>query len=508
MLIWDPSGHPRYSNRGFQFEGNVDILSAIVGELLANYWENQGFCGELDVALQIPDYVPLVGGIELDRTSIYTDQYEASAERSIIGIPVEIGYRYRDESLTFAVDGFEVFTQIGEALVQFGKMVYALAQDVARLAEEAFNAVSELATAAYGYVSEAITQAAKAAVETAERIAEEVAAAAEAAAEVAAEAAQAIADAAEEAWDEVCDWFCEEGRNALSVYVEAEGNALIEVRGLVSSDLAIQAPDYYTKYPTNKSAATRYFRADSGYPISHPGSTATVTLVDYDANTGAGNMLYLPAERKAYVVLNLNQVGSWNFIDWNWINVYTNADVRSNVTAYAGVKIYRLTPGLTMDYVVKNMLVTNAPSAVVDLTAAATNSGMTRFLFSIASDSEKVSIYRPAGGAYPLQLDRNQDDWNAVFIEGAGKFYAVVEPGDELAGWRITADGHSEARAMGTTNDIRSLLESLANSGLRTDFRLTADDVASGKVMIALGGGYPLADQLRRRCGGIAGPAG
>ena len=498
VLIWDPSGHPRYSNRGFQFEGNVDILSAIVGELLANYWENQGFSGELDVAVEIPDYVPLVGGIELDHMYIYTDQYKASVSRSIIGIPVEIGYRYREESLTFAVDGFAVLEQIGEALVKFGEMVYEFAMEIGRLAQAAFNAVSELATEAYGYVSEAITQAAKAAVETAVRVAEAVAAAAEEAVAAAAEAAQAIADAAEEAWsavedaaeeawDDVCDFFCEEGRNALSVYVEAEGNALIEVRGLVSSDLAIQAPDYYTLYPTNKSAATRYFRADSGYPISHPGSTATVTLVDYDANTGAGNMLYLPAEKKAYVVLNLNQVGSWNFIDWNWINVYTNADVRSNVTAYAGVKIYRLTPGLTLDYVVKNMLVTNAPGAVLDLTAAATNSGMTRFLFSIASDSEKVSIYRPAGGAYPLQLDRHQDDWNAVFIEGAGKFYAVVEPGDELAGWRITSDGHSEARAMGTTNDIRSLLESLVNSGLRTDFRLTADDVASGKVMIALG---------------------
>ena len=493
VVIWDASGHPRYSTRGFQLEGHVDVLGAIIGDLLANYWESQGFFGEYEAKVQIPSYVPLVGGTTLKEERFYSDQYKATAPFKIVGIPTVVTYQYNDSSVDFDVQGFPLVQKIGKALVNFGHTIYDIGRQVGEVMSRSLDSAKDALMR--GDLGEAATELAKGVVESARVAAEQAAvavaqlaeAAAAAIAEAAAAAAEAIVDVAEEVGDFFSDLFCEEGRNALSKHVGSQMTALIEVRGMVSSDLVIQAPDYYTTYLTNKPAATRFFRADSGYPIAHPASTSTVTLVDYNPATGEGNMLYRPDTKKAYVVVNLDQVGYWNFIDWNWINVYTNAAERSNVVNYASVKIYKLTPGCTLDYVVKNLLVTNAPGAVLDLTDAVAQSGASHFLLSIASDSEKVSLYRPAGGAYRLQLDRNQPDWNALYVPEAGTFYAVIEPGDELAGWRIEADGQTSARAFSITNDTRSMMESLANSGLRTDFRLTAEHVASGKAMIALG---------------------
>ena len=492
VVIWDASGHPRYSQRGFQLDGQVDVLGAIMGDLLVNYWENQGFFGEYNAKIQIPGYVPLVGGTTLSEERFYSDQYVATAPVRICGIPTIVTYQYKDSSIEFDVKGFPLVKQIGKALVNFGQTLYDIGNQVAEVMSRSISAAADALMR--GDLGEAATELAKGVVDSARVAAEQTAVAmaqlaeetAKAIADAAAAVADAIVDVAEEVGDFFSDLFCEEGRNALSKHVGSQMTALIEVRGMVSSDLVIQAPDYYTTYLTNKPAATRFFRADSGYPIAHPTSTSTVTLVDYNPATGEGNMLYRPDSGKAYVVLDLNQVGYWNFIDWNWINAYTNAAERSNVTSYAAVKIYKLTPGCTLDYVVKNLLVTNAPCSVLDLTDAVAQSGANRFLLSIPSDSAKVSLYRPAGGAYPLQLDRNQPDWNALYVKEAGKFYAVIEPGDELAGWHIEADGRSGARAISITNDTLSMMRSLANSGLRTDFRLTPAHVASGKAMIAL----------------------
>jgi hypothetical protein len=493
VVVWNANGHPRYSSRGFQLDGQVDILEAILGELTVNYWENQGFFGEYEAKVQIPSYVPLVGGTTLKEERFYSDQYLATAPVKICGIPTIVTYQYSDSTIGFDVQGFPLVQQIGKALVNFGKTLYDIGRQVGEVMTRSLSAAKDALLR--GDLGEAATELAKGVVESARVAAEQVAVAAaklaeetaKAIADAAQAAADAIVDVVEDIGDAICDFFCEEGRNALSKHVGSEMTALIEVRGMVSSDLVIQAPDYYTTYLTNKAAATRFFRADSGYPIAHPGSTSTVTLVDYNPATGEGNMLYRPETKKAYVVLNLNQVGYWNFIDWQWINAYPDPEVRSNVLNYASMKIYKLTPGCTLDYVVKNLLVTNAPGAVLDLTEAVARSGASRFLLSIASDSEKVSLYRPSGGAYRLQLDRNQPDWNALYVKEVGKFYAVIEPGDELAGWHIEADGQTSARAISITNDTRSMLESLAKSGLRTDFRLTAAHVASGKAMIALG---------------------
>ena len=500
VVVWDASGHPRYTSRGFQLEGHVDILDAILGDLTANYWENQGFFGEYEAKVQIPDYVPLVGGTKLKEERFYSDQYLATAPVKICGIPTIVTYKYDDSSIAFDVKGFPLVQQIGKALINFGSTIYDIGKQVGEVMNRSLSAAkdalmrgdlgeaaTELANGLVESARVAAEQTALAVAEMAVAVAEAIAEQAQAIADAVAEAAEEVADALEDVGDAICDFFCEEGRNALSKNVSSEMTALIEVRGMVSNDLVIQAPDYYTTFLTNKPAATRFFRADSGYPIAHPNSKSTVTLVDYNPATGEGNMLYRPETKKAYAVVNLNQVGYWNFIDWNWINAYPDPAVRSNVLNYASMKIYKLTPGCTLDYVVKNLLVTNAPGSVLDLTEAVAKSGASRFLLSIASDSEKVSLYRPAGGAYRLQLDRNQPDWNALYVKEVGKFYAVLEPGAELAGWHIKAAGHASARAIGITNSTLSMMESLARSGLSTGFRLTDAHVASGKAMIALG---------------------
>lgn len=204
----------------------------------------------------------------------------------------------------------------------------------------------------------------------------------------------------------------------------------------------------------------------------------------YNPATGEGNYLYLPDEGKAYVVMYLDQVGFWTFIDWQWLDYYPDEAIREDVLSYASVQIYDLTPGMTMHDVVTTLLV---DQEIPTLEFAAGDP--TRVVLEIQTRSEDVVIRNPNGGQFNLFLFEGNPLWNAVHFPELEVMYVIADvfPGE----WEFYGEDIFDVTAHGLLPDQLSLtnaelLQLYVDAPVTSQFTVTASDVAEGKVLLAV----------------------
>jgi hypothetical protein len=486
VTVWEPGLHPQFSRAGFELVGNVNIVDVVVGQLQAAYWQGESFRGSVDAQVQIPSSVPLVGGQSVAKAAVATDSREARAEASVIGIGFIMRYLYQNGAWSFDVAGAlrmigDVAVAVGKAVVNLAKAALNPKKTIQGAANDAVQTAVEVARdIANAVKNDPGVQRAKALqksqnTQLGRSVANLNVGAAKANAAVKATPKAVGKGVKRKAKKAVRRFFCEEGREAIALYLEEPGYYLFEVNGMLSHDLVIQSPDYY--FTEDKADATRFYQVGSGYN-ANPAPERTLT--PYDENTGAGNFLYIADQGTAFAVLYVDQPGLWTFIDWAWKDGLTQAE-RDQIENFVRVEGTPLNPGTTMDFVVTNMLEEITPISLEFSVAE-------RVVFEIPTLTDEFEIVLPTGGLLPLEFNSGSPNWNAIYLEEADMAYVVAEvvPGE----WLVERTGF-------TTLDVRSiaepdlttaeLLQGVLDSPFEYFFTINSGDIAEGRILLAIG---------------------
>lgn len=520
FIVFNPTGYRGYNKAGFDMGATINVLDILVGQIVVKYFQGSSFTGYANAAIQVPRSVPLVGGQKISRAEVGVDQSRFRAALSVIGIGFVVKYPFSTRSFDWDVDMSSTLKNIGSAVVNTGKAVFNTVKswfwfdnpgsagewtaadfgDVPEVTGEKLFSQSDiraslLGTYAKGEIATAVTETNPVVAKTADgSIAHTFTVRESYGALIAVAGDTSGLKLLAPSGSEYAIRLEEQDGKAPNAFVDAEQGKLVIEADLTPGDWRLVAHDslavtvHRKLYTDGAGTVEAVARSLDAAPVRHliPLDFAKQGKYLVEIVGGAPDAAIVKADGRAYATEADAASPAWNVkrdeADGTiWTLVEAPGAERWYVDAGADAKVnlYRMRADATMGD-------TMAWRSGTEFAAAANFTALKGFqaMLDIYGGTTETKLYRPDGTLYPLDFDRQSDDWNAIYDSENGVVSALIDV-DQDGIWIAKSQGFVDLDSM--TLSQKSTMAELYGADAVYTYNLTMRE--PGKYLLDIAGG-------------------